>query len=111
MHTGAATGRVLAASLDDVMGQAYVRTAKGKGVPERRVLWVHALPNALIPVVTYFSTEAGRLLGGAVLTETVFAINGIGRYLVSSIVFPRLSGRGRHRLFHRRRCHFYERRL
>lgn len=87
MHTGAATGRVLAASLDDVMGQAYVRTAKGKGVPERRVLWVHALPNALIPVVTYFSTEAGRLLGGAVLTETVFAINGIGRYLVSSIAF------------------------
>lgn len=87
LHTGAATARVLAASLDDVLSQAYVRTARGKGAGDRRVLLLHALPNALIPVVTYFGTEAGRIFGGAVLTETVFAVNGIGRYLINSIEF------------------------
>ena len=87
MHTGAASARVLQASLDDAMKQAYVRTAQGKGLTPSRVLWLHALPNALIPVVTYFGMEVGRLLGGTVLTETVFAVNGIGRFLVTSIAF------------------------
>lgn len=87
LHTGAATARVLSASLADVLEQAYVRTARGKGLTQRSVLLLHALPNALIPVVAYFATEAGRLLGGAVLTETVFAINGVGRFLVNSIEF------------------------
>lgn len=87
LHTGAATARVLGASLTDVLGNPYVRTAHGKGLSHRRVLLLHALPNALIPAVAFFATEAGRLLGGAVLTETVFGINGIGRFLVQSIEF------------------------
>lgn len=87
LHTGAATARVLSASLADALDRAYTQTARGKGLGERRVLLFHALPNALIPVVTYFATEAGRLFGGAVLTETVFAVNGIGRYLIQSIQF------------------------
>jgi len=86
-HTGASTARVLAASLSDALEAAYVRTAKGKGASHGRALFRHALPNALIPAVTYFFMEIGRLLGGAVLTETVFAVNGIGRYLVTSIAF------------------------
>lgn len=86
-HTGAATARILAASLSDALGAAYLRTALGKGASGSRALLRHALPNALIPAVTYFFMEGGRLLGGAVLTETVFALNGIGRYLVTSIAF------------------------
>lgn len=87
LHAGAALARVLRASVDDVLGQAYIRTARGKGAPSLRILWLHVLPNALIPVTTYFAMEIGRLLGGAVLTETVFAVNGIGRFLVTSIAF------------------------
>lgn len=86
-HTGAATARLLSRSLSDTLGAAYVQTALAKGLSARRALVRHALPNALIPAVTFFFMEAGRLLGGAVLTETVFAVNGIGRYLIASIGF------------------------
>lgn len=87
ISTGAATAQVLKASIHDVMGKVYLVTARGKGASSARTLWLHALPNALIPTLTYFSMEIGRMLGGAVLTETVFAINGVGRYLVQSIAF------------------------
>lgn len=87
LHTGAATARILHASLSETLYKAYLVTAKGKGAGARRAGWIHALPNALPPVVAFFGVEAGQILGGAVLTETVFSLNGIGRYLVQSIAF------------------------
>jgi peptide/nickel transport system permease protein/oligopeptide transport system permease protein len=71
----------------EVLGQDFVRTARAKGAGERRVLLRHALRNALLPVVTTIGLQFGTLLGGAVLTETVFAWPGIGRLLVDSIFF------------------------
>jgi ABC-type dipeptide/oligopeptide/nickel transport systems, permease components len=67
------------------LGADYVRTARAKSVPERLVILKHALRNALIPVITLGAIEFGRLLSGAVLTEQVFAINGIGSYLFQAI--------------------------
>jgi len=69
----------------EVLGQDFVRTARAKGLPERVVVAKHALKNALIPVVTVLGDQFGRLLGGAILTETVFAWPGMGRYLIESI--------------------------
>ena len=69
----------------EVLGQDFVRTARAKGLPERVVVVKHALKNALIPVVTVLGDQFGRLLGGAILTETVFAWPGVGRYLIESI--------------------------
>src|SRR5699024_3845049 len=71
----------------------YIRTARSKGVRERVVIMRHALKNALIPVVTVVGLQFGSLLAGAVITENVFAINGLGRYIVESITardFPAL---------------------
>ena len=69
----------------EVLGQDFVRTARAKGLPERAVVVKHALKNAMIPVVTVLGDQFGRLLGGAILTETVFAWPGLGRYLIESI--------------------------
>jgi peptide/nickel transport system permease protein len=69
----------------EVLNQDFVRTARAKGLPERLVVVKHALKNALIPVVTVLGDQFGRLLGGAILTETVFAWPGMGRYLIESI--------------------------
>jgi peptide/nickel transport system permease protein len=69
----------------EVLGQDFVRTARAKGLPERTVVVKHALKNAMIPVVTVLGDQFGRLLGGAILTETVFAWPGMGRYLIESI--------------------------
>jgi ABC-type dipeptide/oligopeptide/nickel transport system permease component len=69
----------------DVLGQDFVRTARAKGLPERWVIAKHALKNALIPVVTVLGDQFGRLLGGAILTETVFSWPGMGRYLIEAI--------------------------
>ncbi|HEU5193807.1 MAG TPA: ABC transporter permease [Methylomirabilota bacterium] len=69
----------------EVLGQDFVRTARAKGLPERTVVVKHALKNAMIPVVTVLGDQFGRLLGGAILTETVFAWPGLGRYLIESI--------------------------
>jgi peptide/nickel transport system permease protein len=69
----------------EVLGQDFVRTARAKGLPERRVVIKHALKNALIPVVTVLGDQFGRLLGGAILTETVFSWPGMGRYLIDAI--------------------------
>jgi peptide/nickel transport system permease protein len=73
------------AALVDTLRQDFVRTARSKGLSERRVLAVHALPNALVPVVTVVGLEFGRMLGGAILTETVFTLPGIGSFLVLAI--------------------------
>ncbi|SES40234.1 nickel ABC transporter permease [Salipaludibacillus aurantiacus] len=77
--------RMTRSSMLEVIHQDYIRTARAKGVKERYVIYKHALRNALIPVVTVVGLQFGVLLGGAVLTETVFAINGLGRFVVEAI--------------------------
>ncbi len=77
--------RMTRASLIEAMGQDYVRTARAKGLTERRVIRGHAFRNAMIPVVTVVGLEFGALLGGAVVTETVFAWPGVGKLTIDSI--------------------------
>jgi dipeptide transport system permease protein len=69
----------------EVLGEDYVRTARAKGLPPSRVIGLHALRNALIPVVTVIGLLIGTLFGGAILTETIFAWPGVGKWLVDSI--------------------------
>lgn len=69
----------------EVMSEDYVRTARAKGMPRRRVIGVHALRNALIPVVTTIGLQIGVLLAGAILTETIFSWPGIGKWMIDSI--------------------------
>ena len=69
----------------EVLGEDYVRTARAKGLPPSRVIGLHALRNALIPVVTVIGLLIGTLFGGAILTETIFAWPGVGKWLVNSI--------------------------
>ncbi|TYC52089.1 ABC transporter permease subunit [Rhodobacterales bacterium] len=69
----------------EVLGEDYVRTARAKGLPPRRVIGLHALRNALIPVITTIGLQVGVLLTGAILTETIFSWPGIGKWLIESI--------------------------
>jgi peptide/nickel transport system permease protein len=78
--------RLTRSSMLEVMRQDYIRTAYSKGLRERAVVWRHALKNAMIPIATIIGLEAGGLIGGTVLVESVFGLNGIGSYLVTSIV-------------------------
>jgi peptide/nickel transport system permease protein len=87
--------RLTRSSLLEVLGQDYVRTARAKGLGERRVLAVHALRNAAIPIVTLVGLQLAQLLGGAVVTETIFAWPGLGRLVVEAIFnrdFPIVQG-------------------
>ena len=87
--------RLLRGSLIEAMGEDYIRTARAKGLPERRVIWRHGVRSAITPVVTIFGLDVGTLLGGAVITETVFDIPGIGRLNYDAIVhsdFPIVQG-------------------
>ncbi|NLX87264.1 MAG: ABC transporter permease [Clostridiales bacterium] len=77
--------RTTRSSMLEVVRQDYLRTARAKGVPERTVIYKHALRNALIPIVTVMGTQLGVALGGAVFTETVFAWPGVGRLVVDAI--------------------------
>jgi peptide/nickel transport system permease protein/oligopeptide transport system permease protein len=79
--------RMTRSSMLEVLGQDYVRTARAKGAPIRTVVFRHALRNALLPIMTVIGLQFGALLGGAVVTETVFAWPGVGRLLVDSIFF------------------------
>jgi len=72
-------------SIMEVMRQDYIRTARSKGAPERVVVLKHALKNAMIPVVTVAGIQFGRMLGGAIIVETVFAYPGLGKLLVDSV--------------------------
>jgi peptide/nickel transport system permease protein len=81
----AAVTRISRSAMLDVLGDDYVRTARSKGVSQRRVVWRHALPNALIPVVTLSGVEFGYLLGGAVIVEQIFALPGLGRLTLDAI--------------------------
>jgi peptide/nickel transport system permease protein len=78
--------RLLRGSLLDVMGEDYIRTARAKGLAERRVILKHGVRSAITPVVTVLGLDIGILLGGAILTETVFNIPGIGRLAYNAIV-------------------------
>ena len=78
--------RQVRSGLLEVLGQEYVTTARAKGLPPRVVLIVHALRNALIPIITVIGLQVGRLLGGTVIVETMFGIPGIGRWAVDSIL-------------------------
>ena len=78
--------RMVRGNLIDAMGEDYVRTARAKGLSERRVVFRHGLRSALTPIVTMAGLDIGILLGGAILTETVFNIPGVGRFAYDSIV-------------------------
>ncbi len=78
--------RLVRSSMLDVLGQDYVRTAVAKGLTSRRVVFFHALKNALIPTVTVLGIQFGQLLSGAVITETIFARRGIGKLYVDALL-------------------------
>jgi peptide/nickel transport system permease protein len=87
--------RMVRTSMLEELGQDYIRTARAKGLPERTVVYKHALRNALIPVITLIGLQFGALLAGAIVTETIFSWPGIGRLTVSAISnrdYPLLQG-------------------
>lgn len=81
----AVIARMTRSSVLEVLREDYVRTARAKGLSPARVVFVHVLRNALIPVLTVFGLQIGTLLGGAVLTETIFSWPGIGKWLIDAI--------------------------
>ena len=81
----ATLARQLAANLTETLAAEHVRTARAKGLPPAQVLWRHGVRNALLPVATVFGLQVGALLGGAVITETVFAWPGLGALTVEAI--------------------------
>ncbi len=89
LSTGIAAviARQVRSALIEALQQEYIVTARAKGLGERRVVRVHGLKNALIPVVTVLGLQVGRLIGGAAVVETVFSIPGVGRLAVDSIFF------------------------
>lgn len=87
--------RLTRSSMLEVLSQDYVRTARAKGLAEGPVVMVHALKNALLPIVTVVGLYMGQLLGGAILTETVFARQGVGKLLMDAITardYPQVQG-------------------
>lgn len=78
--------RITRSAMLEVLSQDYVRTARAKGLTERRVIWRHAFKNALLPVVTIIGLQFGTLLGGAILTETIFSWPGIGSWIYEGIL-------------------------
>lgn len=81
----AVIARITRSALLEVRGEDFMRTARAKGVPEARLLLKHMLRNAMIPIITVLGLQLGQMLGGAVLTETVFAWPGVGRLIVSAV--------------------------
>jgi peptide/nickel transport system permease protein len=87
--------RFTRASMLDVLGEDYVRTARAKGLPERSVIFKHALRNALVPIVTVIGLTVALMIGGAVVTETVFGLPGVGNLVVSAVTrrdYPVIQG-------------------
>jgi peptide/nickel transport system permease protein len=87
--------RFTRASMLDVLGEDYVRTARAKGLPESSVVLKHALRNALVPIVTVLGLTAALMIGGAVVTETVFGLPGVGNLVVSAVIrrdYPVIQG-------------------
>jgi peptide/nickel transport system permease protein len=95
LYVSGIIARITRSSLLNVLGLDYMRTARSKGLGERAAIWSHALPNALIPVVTVIGLSYSNMLSGAVLTESIFAWPGIGRYMFrasTSQDFPAIMG-------------------
>lgn len=95
MYSMAIIARMTRSTMLDTLSQDYIRTARAKGIKEGQVIRRHALANALIPIVTVIGIQLGYLMGGAVLTESVFAWPGIGKYTVEAILksdFPVVQG-------------------
>lgn len=97
LGTGSAAmiARMGRSTMLEVIRADYVRTARAKGVKEKSVVWLHCLRNAMIPVITLIGLNFGFLLGGTIIVEQVFAINGIGRLMIESISardFPMVQG-------------------
>ncbi len=93
--TAAVVARLTRSSLLEVLGQEYIRTARAKGLSERVVVLGHAMKNAMIPVLTIVGLQVGGLLGGAIITETLFVLPGIGSLAVNAIFsrdFPVVQG-------------------
>jgi peptide/nickel transport system permease protein len=87
--------RLTRAGMLETMSEDYIRTARAKGLPERMVILKHALRGALTPVLTIFGLDVGLLLGGAILTEKTFSLNGLGKYAYDGIVsgdLPKILG-------------------
>jgi ABC-type dipeptide/oligopeptide/nickel transport system permease component len=94
-RSAAYLARITRASMLDVMNKDYIRTARSKRIPEWKVVLKHALPNAMIPVITVIGTDFGSYLSGAVLTESIFGWPGIGRFALDAILkrdFPVIQG-------------------
>jgi peptide/nickel transport system permease protein len=77
--------RMTRSTLLEVMRQDYIRTARAKGLRERGVIWIHALRNSLIPLITVAGVQVGYLLGGVVVTEEVFTLPGVGRLILWAV--------------------------
>ncbi len=77
--------RIMRSQLLEVMGQDYIRTAAAKGLSGGRVIWGHAMKNAMIPVVTYFGLDLGAMVGGTIITESIFSWPGVGREIYLAI--------------------------
>ena len=93
--TVAVNMRQIRANMIEVLSQDYVRTARAKGLPERRVQYIHALRNAVIPVITIIGLQVGAIIGGAFVVETIFLWPGVGQLAVSSILskdYPMIQG-------------------
>jgi len=91
----ALTARITRAAMLEVLAQDYIRTARAKGLGQQGILFVHALKNAAVPIVTVIGIGVALLIGGAVVTETVFAIPGLGRLTVDAILrrdYPLIQG-------------------
>ncbi|WP_088008573.1 nickel ABC transporter permease [Indiicoccus explosivorum] len=93
--SAAMIARMARSSMLEVIRADYVRTARAKGVKEGSVIWIHTLKNAMIPIITVIGLNFGFLLGGTIITEKVFAINGVGRLMIDAIAardFPMVQG-------------------
>jgi peptide/nickel transport system permease protein len=87
--------RMTRSSMLEVLGQDFIRTARAKGLPESYVVVRHGLHNAMVPIVTVMGIMVGALLGGAVVTEQVFSIPGLGRLIIGAVLsrdFPVIQG-------------------
>ncbi|MFH5773219.1 glutathione ABC transporter permease GsiC [Paracoccus sp. NGMCC 1.201697] len=87
LAVAAVMARFTRSAFIEISREDYVRTARAKGVPERKVIWRHALRNALIPIITMVGLQFGFLLGGSIVVESVFAWPGVGRLLVDSVTY------------------------
>ena len=95
LNTSATVMRMTRSTMLEVIRQDYIRTARAKGVKERTVVMTHALKNCLIPLITVVGLQVGAQLGGAMVTETIFSIPGLGKFLVDSITsrdYPVIQG-------------------